>query len=275
MANKKQQRHVSLTTRLDADAAAVWKALTNAEELKRWFPLDATVKGAPDGEIQLSWGEGHTWRFRIAEAVQHKYLKLVYSHGADFQELDPDKLYDGQLLNGEPLQLVLEYFLETGEGQTALRLVHSGFGADANWDDEYNSVNRGWQSEMASLQHYMRFHPGQDRTVTWIKQVLPEDADITAVWDRLMQLIQFAARDNAYTLQLPNGTPYTGQVLILRPPLDFSGTIPALNNALLRVTTEVFGKYREISVWLSTYGLEASKVAALRQQLARCLQQLF
>ena len=37
----------------------VWKALAEAEELARWFPLEARVTPGVGGSIWLSWG---SWR---------------------------------------------------------------------------------------------------------------------------------------------------------------------------------------------------------------------
>ncbi len=39
-----------------APVEAVWKALTDATELVRWFPLEAEVKPGVGGTIRLSWG---------------------------------------------------------------------------------------------------------------------------------------------------------------------------------------------------------------------------
>lgn len=273
MAAKKDKRKIELSTRLDADAATVWKALTQAEELKRWFPLDASVK---PGEIQLSWGDYHTWKFSIQEAIEHKYLKMVYEQGADFQEMDPDKRHPGQALTGDPTRLVLEYFLETERGRTLLRLVHSGFGPDTNWDDEYNAVNRGWHSEMQSLKHYIGHHLGEDRAVAWSRITLPDNADVESAWHTFMhEHGSFTSNGNIYTLSSPQGNRNEGKVLLLNPPFVFTGTVQDMNNALLRVTIETFGRYREISIWLATYGLPAARLTGFQQEWDAQLQRLF
>jgi uncharacterized protein YndB with AHSA1/START domain len=41
-----------------APVEAVWKALTQSEELKRWFPLEAQATPGEGGKITLSWGPG-------------------------------------------------------------------------------------------------------------------------------------------------------------------------------------------------------------------------
>ena len=41
-----------------ASLDAVWRALTEADELRRWFPVDARVSPGVGGSIWLSWGDG-------------------------------------------------------------------------------------------------------------------------------------------------------------------------------------------------------------------------
>ena len=57
----------------------------------------------------------------------------------------------------------MEFTLETHEGKTRLRLVHSGFGHGGAWDAEIEGISEGWQAELRSLRHYLRRHRGRDR----------------------------------------------------------------------------------------------------------------
>ncbi|HSR43367.1 MAG TPA: SRPBCC domain-containing protein [Longimicrobiales bacterium] len=61
-------RILEIVREIDAPAEAVWRALSDAEELRRWFPLDARVEPRPQGSIWPSWGPGceteaplHAW----------------------------------------------------------------------------------------------------------------------------------------------------------------------------------------------------------------------
>jgi uncharacterized protein YndB with AHSA1/START domain len=40
---------------LDAPAEVVWRALTDAQELMRWFPLGAEVVPGAGGSVTMSW----------------------------------------------------------------------------------------------------------------------------------------------------------------------------------------------------------------------------
>jgi len=50
-------RDLVVERRVRASAEAIWKALSEAEGLRRWFPLDARMKPVEGGTIWLStWG---------------------------------------------------------------------------------------------------------------------------------------------------------------------------------------------------------------------------
>ena len=95
------------------------------------------------------------WESQIDEWEPGKRLRLVENRPA----------FD---VNGEPLagpsqQLAMEFTLETHAGQTRLRIVHSGSGEGAGWDDELDSVSAGRQFELRGLRHYLEHHKGRDR----------------------------------------------------------------------------------------------------------------
>ena len=52
-----ETRAVEREIEIDAPLAAVWKALTDADELTRWFPLNAGVTPGVGGSVWMSWTE--------------------------------------------------------------------------------------------------------------------------------------------------------------------------------------------------------------------------
>ena len=62
------------------------------------------------------------------------------------------------------VELELEFTLHNRGDRTTLRLVQSGTGHGANWDDEVDGVAMGWQSELRGLRHYLAHHRGQPRS---------------------------------------------------------------------------------------------------------------
>ena len=124
------KRKHEFTIEIDAPSEAIWKALTEAEGLQKWFVPSASVTPGPGGSITLSWGEA-------------------------CQGTAPIHLWEeGKRLGTTEGAKQVEYEIEAiGTGKTRLRLVHSGFDADAKFDQEYESTHGGWLTFLAMLKH--------------------------------------------------------------------------------------------------------------------------
>jgi uncharacterized protein YndB with AHSA1/START domain len=175
----RQARAFEMSIDIDARSEDVWRALTDAGELVRWFPLEAHVVPGKGGTMRWGWADGWSGQSHIVEWEPNRRLKLVETR----QGFDAD----GKPLDhpGENRDLVVEVTLESHAGTTRLRLVNSGFGAGADWDDELDGVSAGWQSELRNLRHYLEHHRGRDRVHAWAKA--SSDLSPTQVWRRLLQ----------------------------------------------------------------------------------------
>lgn len=256
---KNDNRAIHAAREINAPVEAVWKALTDAGELERWFPIKARVK---DGKVDLSWGGGVDWQMEIEELQENKYLRLGY---------DQDH---HKMVSAVPRRLAVEFFLEAKEGKTLLRIVHAGFGGDGNWDEIYDGVRRGWDTESLSLKHYLENHAGKDRVVALaqvnVKQPLQD------VWDILTKNAVTVSGDH-YVYTTPLGDTYEGTVVYLNPPQDLCGTLQSLNNAMFRLTAERFTPDADITiwVWIGAYGVPAAEVRAIEQRWQQKLDALF
>ena len=135
----------------------VWRALTQAEELVRWFPMEARVTPGVGGTMLWNWGEGQDWESRIDVWEPGRRLRLVAGRCPALRHPGP-ALAAGM---SEPARIAMEFTLETHRGKTRLRLVHSGFGEGAAWDTEIEGISEGWQAELRSLRHYLERHRGR------------------------------------------------------------------------------------------------------------------
>lgn len=111
-----QTRSIEIEISLPATVETVWNALTRAEDLVRWFPLQAGEN--PDGSLGMSWGEGFRFEGRASESEPPHRIRFVYQKpppGRDPATLTPEDL----------AEIATEYFLESDRGKTILRLVHS------------------------------------------------------------------------------------------------------------------------------------------------------
>ena len=154
---------IEQTLKIDAELDRVWKAITTAEDLMRWFPMKADVTPGEGGKIWMSWGEGMegTEKIEIWEPPRHLRTSWSSPHGP----------------------LTVDYYLESEGGQTKLRLVHSGFGRGSEWDEEYDGIRKGWAFELRSLRHYLENYDGQERTARW--ESVPIEIDPDEAWDRI------------------------------------------------------------------------------------------
>jgi uncharacterized protein YndB with AHSA1/START domain len=243
---------------LDAPVDAVWLALTDAEELVRWFPLDARVTPGPGGAIWLSWEDHYSAESRIDLWEPGRRLRVAFpAH--------------------RPLHLATDYYLEGRGGQTVLRVVTSGFGDDAAWDAMYGGVSRGWTFELRSLRHYLERHRGQNREVAWARHH-PFAGSVTDAWRRLtapggwLGPAGLPAASAGETVSLTiDGVTLTGPVLSADPPYQLVMIASNLGDALFRLATEEFESAVSIVAWLASWR-EAGKIPGLQARWRASLQ---
>jgi uncharacterized protein YndB with AHSA1/START domain len=255
-----------------APVEAVWRALTEAEELARWFPTEAQVTPGVGGEIRLVWGDMFAWDQHIHIWEPGEHLRTTYVMSPS--DADPE---------AEPLEIAIDFHLEAKAGGTVLRVVHSGFGSDAPWDKEYHGVMRGWRYELQSLQHYLERHPGLARRVAWVTQAIKAPTEVA--WDAILSADGFLPEGELaalrpgqrYSFRTATGDVFRGVVKTIAPPYEFSGTVENLGDALFRIGVEHFTKGEGLVaiLWLATYGLSQVQVDELEARFRTLLEGLF
>jgi uncharacterized protein YndB with AHSA1/START domain len=267
----RKTRSIETEIRIEAPVDAVWSALTRAEELVRWFPLDAGEN--PDGSLWMSWGEGFRFQGCVAESDPPSRLRFVFSQpppGRDPASLEPEDL----------AQIATEYVLESEGSTTLLRLVHSGFGTDAEWDDQFEGTRTGWEVELRGLRHYLENHRGLDRVVAWAKA--PFTANRAEAWRRILSsrglladgALEGAREGSRYRIRARNGDVFEGIVMLWDPPRNFVATVESWNRALLRLRLEDLYGRREAHLWLSTYGLPRERAVEFQKRWQAELESL-
>lgn len=261
-------RSVEAAMEIAAPVDAVWKALTDAAELTRWFPFEARVEPGAGGSIWLGWGDIATWDSRIEVWEPNRHLRTAFTP----KSADSSAANVGQ---------AVDYYLEARGGGTYLRLVHSGFGPEATWDEEYDGVRRGWQYELRSLRHYLQVHRGTIRRVAWAAVTL--EVPWEEAWQRLMSRngirregeVEGLREGDRYSILIASGQALRGVVQVLNAGMDFAGTVENLNDGLFRVGVESAHQGLTAMLWLATYGLPQSRVDELQAGLAQVLHNLF
>ena len=128
---KKPTGRMERTVKVRATPDEVWKAISEAEGIARWFAPDVRVKPGPGGELYLAW-DGQGFGSPIA----------IWEPGKRLACRDPDA--------PDSMHLATEYVIEVQDGATVLRVVQSGF---EEGSDMEQGLDRGWAVFLANLRH--------------------------------------------------------------------------------------------------------------------------
>ena len=270
------RRAFEMALDIDASREEVWRALTEAEELVRWFSSGARVTPGEGGSVLWSWGEGEQWETRIDRWEPGRLLRLVQEDARPY-DVQGRLLPPGQ---AEPARIAIEFTLETNQGKTRLRVVHSGFGQGAAWDDELEGITEGWQAELRSLRHYLEHHAGQERIFEFTRRATALSRD--AAWLRLLGPGGFtltpadAAEGAPYAVVVPGGRRFSGTVVLHLPRQTVAGTVRELGDGWFRVLTySAPGGSTGVWAGLATYNGDAGAVREFRERTQEALGRLF
>jgi uncharacterized protein YndB with AHSA1/START domain len=257
-AEPKKERRIEREIEINAPIEDVWKALTDSNELARWFPLEARVMPGLGGKIFVSWGP----------ACEGEAEILAWEPGKKFAWKDPMGL--------------VEWTLESRGGKTIVHLLQSGFLRNTDWENEwFDSTSYGWIFMLLSLQAALERHRGIARQVAWPRLLVPltrEDAyrKITSAGALFSQDRRSALKPGeTYSLTTTTGDSFSGRVEFVQEPRGFCLTVRELNDALLWITIEGPPDKIEVQVWLSTFSMPPAQVTALEKKWQQRLQEIF
>ncbi len=258
------QEHV---IEIDAPREAVWRAITEAEEVTRWYVESAEIDARLGGTYRVSWGEGMDGESQIVAFEPERRFKLEHRPMPGSSPL--------------PSPITEEYTIETDGGRTVLRLVTSGIPDTEEWDWFYEGTKRGWTIFFLGLRHYLERHAGAPRDQVMSMVGLPGSCE--EAWPILMSrdglgLADTVASANAgdrYAGQTGFGQELRGDLLMLDPPYRLLATVDGLNDALLGATLEQMGEQNVLFLALSTYGLDPAAVDRIRERWEGWLSGLF
>lgn len=137
-----EKRTIDLSVEIDATPEEVWQAIATDAGISAWF-VPAAIDDHEGGKLRLTFGDmGDETAVLTTLEPPHR---LVASWG---EWGSPD---------GSALELLVE---ARDGGSCVVRLVHSGFGGGAEWDDELDQTTAGWAAFLHNLKIYVtRFAP--------------------------------------------------------------------------------------------------------------------
>ena len=118
----------------------VWRAITEPEELARWFPQKAEWEPEPGREGVFTWDGYGGYAVRVEAAEAPSYLAWRWANQAD-TPLD----------SATEVTLVEWWLEERADGGTTLRMQESGFTTR-----EHREGNaQGWDEELGELRELL------------------------------------------------------------------------------------------------------------------------
>lgn len=263
---EKSERRFEMSLEIAAERSQVWKAIAEADHVSRWFAPDVDMETRAGGDVRWSWRGLHDWPLTVEQVREGEFLRMRYASSVATD--------DGAA------PLFVDWELSGSGGTTTLRLVHHGFGPEAEFDAEYDGISQGWPVELRSLRNYVENHFGQTRRLAW--SLAGIDLDLDEAWRRLSGPdglgcgadVQALSEGDAFEFTTADGDRFAGHVLCAFPR-ELSGRLTSHGDAFLRVGVEVCGGSPQIWLWLATYGADASAAEGVQQRWDAMLARVF
>ena len=136
--NPAEQRSIDVSVEVTGTPEQVWQAIATGPGISAWF-VPAAIDDHEGGKLTLSFGD----------MGEETAVLTTWE--------PPDRLVAAWGERGTALELLVE---AREGGSCVVRLVHSGFGAGAEWDDELDQTTAGWTAFLHNLKLYLaRFAP--------------------------------------------------------------------------------------------------------------------
>jgi uncharacterized protein YndB with AHSA1/START domain len=234
MSNQENARKVEIEIEIPATPEEVFRGLTEAEQIMRWFAPIAEVKPGVGGTVFVSWGPGMEGTGRIEAWEPGKHFRYVAPASPETIKKLEAEGYTGSV------DCPVDYFIETRNGKTYLRLVQSGFGSSSAWDGEYEGTSVGWSVFLRNLKHTVAVHPGKPNIglMHYAFTPLPIEDAYRALIGGLATKgsLEGLKEGDQYSVETANGEKLSGTVELIDPKKGFMGTVNEQNNALVGTT---------------------------------------
>ncbi|MEM8618448.1 MAG: SRPBCC domain-containing protein [Actinomycetota bacterium] len=237
------ERSIELSIEVPGTPEAVWEAIATGPGITSWY-VPHRVEPRIGGTMSASFGPGMDVTGTVDEWSPPERVR--FGPGADGPGL------------------AFEWTIEANDDRSTctVRLVNSGFGSGADWDDQYDGMTEGWRLFLANLHAHLTNFAGQQATASLPMAMWHGPAP--DAWDRLTTELglpqtptvgEYVVADAGHGLQLG------GNVLSTHPThLFLLIDRPCPGTAFAAV--EGTGDIVSVSIWSYLYGEPGTAAAA-------------
>jgi uncharacterized protein YndB with AHSA1/START domain len=127
---------------IGAPRAAVFRALTDADELAMWMATTAESDPRPGGRFRYA--------FEFADAAQNN------EQAGEYVAVDPDERVSlPWRFPFSPKATTVEYRLSESGDTTTVNFRHTGFESGEPWDSARARFGPGWRAFLEALKHWV------------------------------------------------------------------------------------------------------------------------
>ena len=238
------RRSVEVETEVPGTPEEVWQAIATGPGISAWF-VPTTLEEREGGAVQLDFGPG-----MLSEGV----IKVW----------DPPRRFVGETAEhmgpGSPT-VADEWTVEAKSGGTCrVRVVHSWFASTDDWDNQFESVEKGWPTWFRILGIYLAHFRGQSSEVIPLMAMTSESK--SAVWDRLLGSLGFARLAEGQRTETAPGAPrLAGIVERVVDNKELFLRLEEPTSGVAHLSPMMMGNQVFLSVRLYLYGAQARAVA--------------
>ena len=241
------RRSVEVETEVRGTPEEVWRAIATGPGISAWF-VPTKLEEREGGAIVLDFGPG-----MLAEAV----IKVW----------DPPRRFvsenEGGMGPGSPT-VADEWTVEAKSGGTCrVRVVHSWFASTDDWDNQFESIEKGWPAFFRILGIYLAHFRGQPSEVIPLMAMTSESK--SAVWGRLLRSLGLARLAEGQRVETGLGAPRLAGIVdrvVDKEHEELFIRLEEPTSGVAHFLPAVMGGQVFLSVRLYLYGTQARAVAA-------------
>ena len=239
------RRSVEVETEVPGTPEEVWQAIATGPGISAWF-VPTKLEERKGGAIVLDFGPG-----MLAEAVITAW--------------DPPRRFVGENKDGmgpgSPA-MATEWTVEAKSGgMCRVRVVHSWFASTDDWDNQFESVEKGWPAFFRILKIYLAHFRGQPSEITSFMAMSSESK--SAAWDRLLGSLGLARLADGQRVETAHGAPrLKGIVERVVDKEELFLRLEEPTSGVAHLSPMVMGNQVCLWVCLYLYGEQARAVAA-------------